>query len=198
MTAELSTLSMNPPGWMRSRCERMASQREPIYLGMCSVLGFKTRSLREIFSPNSQRRHQLSGLRHPFLPMSSNGLRKLDRVLIRKLNGNCYRKLSRRITRGPNPRYLALACRLINEALRIDKRLAKRDPHLFGPHARAYYRDTVAQERLQEHLRVSLDKIYGPSPPETSAPPPSIWTERYETWPADRKFRKWFREIYGD
>ena len=26
------SLSMNLPGWMRSRCERMASQREAIYL----------------------------------------------------------------------------------------------------------------------------------------------------------------------
>ena len=26
---------------MRSRCERMASQREAIYLGLCSVLGYK-------------------------------------------------------------------------------------------------------------------------------------------------------------
>ena len=29
---------------MRSRCEPMASQREAIYLGLCSVLGFKERN----------------------------------------------------------------------------------------------------------------------------------------------------------
>ena len=32
---------MNRPGWMRSRYERMASQREAIHLGWCSILGFK-------------------------------------------------------------------------------------------------------------------------------------------------------------
>ena len=38
---------LNRPGWMRSRCERMASQREAIHLEWCSVLGFKARILRE-------------------------------------------------------------------------------------------------------------------------------------------------------
>ena len=41
---------LNRPGWMRSRCERMASQREASHLGWCSVLGFKARILRGILT----------------------------------------------------------------------------------------------------------------------------------------------------
>ena len=36
---------MNLSGWMRSRGERMASQREAIYLGWFTVLGFNARTL---------------------------------------------------------------------------------------------------------------------------------------------------------
>ena len=41
---------MNRSRWMRSRCERMASQREGIYLLVCSVLGLKARILRGILT----------------------------------------------------------------------------------------------------------------------------------------------------
>ena len=41
---------MNRPGWMRSRCERLASQREASHLGLCSVLGFKAQIVRGILT----------------------------------------------------------------------------------------------------------------------------------------------------
>jgi hypothetical protein len=43
-------LPTNRPGWMRSLCERVASQRESIYLLVCSVLGFKARILQGILT----------------------------------------------------------------------------------------------------------------------------------------------------
>ena len=129
--------------------------------------------------------------------MPSLGLHKLSRPATIRLSQNCCRKIGRRLTRGPRPRYLALACRLLRDAVRISKRMAKRDPHLFGPHARAYYDDTVGLENFQREFDEALRKVYGPNPDDASPRQSTIWTDRYINRPTQRSFRKWFKESYA-
>jgi len=43
--------------------------------------------------------------------------------------------------------------------------LAKEDPHIFGPHARQYFLDTLEMEREQQEAQAALRKAYGPPSP---------------------------------
>jgi hypothetical protein len=97
------------------------------------------------------------------------------------------------------PDYLALAFRAINQALRIQARLAKEDPHLCGPHARQYLLDTFRMEREEQEREAAIRKVYGP--PKLGEPVwfSTLWSDRYNP-PEDRKgrrmFFKWFHEKY--
>ena len=96
------------------------------------------------------------------------------------------------------PNYLTIACRYLAQALRISKRMAKADPHLFGPHARAYFLETLDLEKSYREIDDPLDMVYGPQregkPPLSS----TLWTDRYVIEPARRGlFHKWFKERYG-
>ena len=125
-----------------------------------------------------------------------------------RLNQSLSRKPSRRlgtcvITRTDGrafrpPNYLAVACRCLNQALRLSQRRARADPHLFGPHAARYYQDTVQAARREAEIEVALRKVYGPSQPGDPPRGPGVWTRRYALDPQWRGFRKWFREQYGD
>ena len=105
-----------------------------------------------------------------------------------------------------HPNYLAMVCSAINQALRIQRRLAKQDPHIFGPRAHDYYLDTLAEERRLREAQAALDKVYGPAvpcwpvrpgPPGESNLLSTFWSDRYEPKPEQRKiFLKWFHENY--
>jgi hypothetical protein len=121
--------------------------------------------------------------------------RRLNRPLARSLDRSLNRRLDGRPCRPPNN--LAQACSLIQKYIRLRRKSARDEPHLFGPHAGAYYRDTLKQEARQKEVEAALEKIYGPGP-AGSTPPRSVWTERYSIPPESMKIhRKWFRENYG-
>jgi len=111
----------------------------------------------------------------------------LDRLLDRRLDG--------RPCRPPDD--LAQACALLQKYLRLRRKAAQAEPHLFGPHAGAYYRDTLKMADAQKEIHAALDKVYGPEPPG-SVPSPSVWSQRYAIPPESKKIhRRWFHENYG-
>jgi len=119
----------------------------------------------------------------------------LNRQLARRLDQLLNRRLDGRPGRPTN--YLAQACTLLDQYILLRRRAIKAEPHLFGPHAGAYYRDTLKRAAGQVEIEAALDKVYGPSPPG-SPPAISVWTERYFIPPAGRKrHRRWFRKQYG-
>ena len=123
----------------------------------------------------------------------------ITRSLNRPLNRPLARFLGRRLDGRParRPNYLAEACALLGKYIRLRRKTAKAEPHLFGPHAGSYYRDTLKLADQQKVVAAALDKIYGPDP-SGAPPPPSVWAERYDIPPEQMKvYRKWFRENYG-
>jgi hypothetical protein len=121
--------------------------------------------------------------------------RSLNRPLFRPLARFLDRRLADRSVRRPN--YLAEACALLGKYIRLRRKSAKAEPHLFGPHAGDYYRDTLRLESERKVRTAALEKIYGPDP-SGAPPPPSVWSERYDLPPEQMKVhRQWFRENYG-
>lgn len=122
--------------------------------------------------------------------------RSLNCLLVRPPARSLDRRLDGRSVRRPN--YLAEACALLGKYIRLRRKSAQAEPHLFGPRAGAYYRDTLELADQQKVVAAALDKIYGPDP-SGAPPPPSVWVERYDIPPAGMKrHRKWFRENYGN
>lgn len=120
---------------------------------------------------------------------------RLNRLLAHPLGRCLNRRLDGRRCRPPDG--LALACTLIQKYLRLRRKTAKAEPHLFGPHAGAYYRDTLKMAAQEKEAAAALQKIYGPEPPG-SPHPRSIWQKRYHIPPESMKIhRKWFRDNYG-
>ena len=129
---------------------------------------------------------------------SRNGNRSLNRTLNRV--GSRYGTVMLGgLRRPPRPNDLQLACRLINKAVRIHEHMARRDPHLFGPHARRYYRDTLRLAQYEQEIDTAIRKVYGPLPPGTPEPVSKVWTDRYvfRTPHEHRLHLRWFREHYG-
>ena len=113
--------------------------------------------------------------------------RRLGCLLTTRTNGRPWRQLN----------YLALACRILATYVRSRERTIKREPHLHGPHANSYLRDTVQMDCRQREIDAALFKVYGPPKPEDPPAGPGVWTRRYFLDPQTRGFRKWFREQYG-
>ena len=125
---------------------------------------------------------------------SRNGIRKLGR----SLNRRCDHYATKMLGGARRPNYLAIACRALTEYLRIAKRMAKRDPHLFGPRAREYYLDTLRLERQEQECQVALDEVYGPPSPDQPKLSSTVRTDRYYfSDPQQRlQFLKWFHKNY--
>jgi hypothetical protein len=99
--------------------------------------------------------------------------------------------------RPRRPNYLAIACRALNQYLRLAKRRAKEDPHIFGPRARDYYLDTLRMEQREQEAQAALRKVYGPPAPGEPQHVSTLWTDRYPLEPKkSRLFLKWFHEKY--
>ena len=123
--------------------------------------------------------------------------------LNRRLNSRLNRHLGSLLTRRTNGRryrrrnLLAEACRALELCIRQSKKMAKADPHLFSPHAHAFYLDTLREDQQAQEIEAALDKVYGPDP-ERAGRLRSVWQERYNIPPEQRKFfLKWFKEHYG-
>jgi hypothetical protein len=80
--------------------------------------------------------------------------RPLARFLGRRLDGRPARRLN----------YLAEACALLGKYIRLRRKSVRAEPHLFGPRAGDYYRDTLELADQQKVVAAALDKIYGPDP----------------------------------
>ena len=126
----------------------------------------------------------------------------LNHSLNRSLARASPRYATRMLAGARRPRpvdHLRAACRLITLALRIGQRLARRDPHIFGPHAQRYFLDTLRLEQQQRATEAALNQVYGP--PAVGEPPPvsTLWTDRYfPQSPAQKRIHlKWFKEQYG-
>ena len=121
--------------------------------------------------------------------------RRLNRMLAHPLGRSLNRRLNGGSCRSRND--LAMACSLIQKYIRLRRKTARSQPHLFGPHAGAYYRDTLKLAARQKEVDAALEKIYGTSPPGSPASP-SVWVDRYHIPSENMKIhRKWFRENYG-
>jgi hypothetical protein len=97
------------------------------------------------------------------------------------------------------PDYLALACSAINRFLRIHRRLAKKEPHIFGPHSHQYFLDTLEMEREEREREAALRSVYGPPKPGEPVYVSTPWSDRY--YPPDdpqgrRIWFSWFHEKY--
>lgn len=121
--------------------------------------------------------------------------RALNRNLVRRRR--CYLTTRTDRRRWTPPNHLAIACRALAKYVRERQRLAREQPHLYGPHADRYRRDTVAMMRSDAEAETALRKVYGPHQPGESSSRPDAWTRRYVLSPQWRGFRKWFRESYG-
>lgn len=127
-----------------------------------------------------------------------------SRHLARSLSRTQSRSLSRYATRMQGgarrprqPNGLRVACRLLNTYIRLTKRAAKRDPHVFGPRARVYFLDTLRMEQEQKEIEAAIRKVYGPPKPGTPPPVSTLWSDRYPVGSArHRLFLKWFHERY--
>lgn len=131
---------------------------------------------------------------------SRNGTRRLQRRLCRGLNRRCLRYATTMLGGARRPRppdELPLACRLLSQYLRLTRRMAKRDPHLFGPQAHRYFLDTLALEIRQQEIQAALDKVYGPPAPGEPKRVSTLWTDRYCFPPEERRmFLKRFKQNY--
>jgi hypothetical protein len=128
---------------------------------------------------------------------SRNGIHKVSQSLNRRGPRYATRMLAgARRPRRPND--LLLLCRILTRYLRVVRRMEKRDPHLFGPHARDYFLDTLRIERQQQENEAALRKVYGPPDPSRPAPVSTLWTDRYHfSSPRQRRlFLNWFHEQY--
>jgi len=134
----------------------------------------------------------------PLLPLRH----KVSHCLSRSLNRSCTRAITRQLSRDCGPRQrdeLLSICRLLEGVLRIDQRMAKRDPHLFGPHARRYYLDTVRLAQEQQEIDAALCKVYGPPAPGEISSASQVWGDRYvfRTPEEKRIHLRWFKDQYG-
>lgn len=121
-----------------------------------------------------------------------NGTRSLDRRLDRHAT-----TLLAGARRPRRPNDLAVACRWLNQHLRLARRLAREDPQLFGPHARRYFLETLQLETHEMQIDAGVRKVYGPPAPGEPARVSTLWTDRYCPRPEQRKaFRKWFNAQY--
>ena len=131
---------------------------------------------------------------------SRNGVRNLNRGLARGLSRKCSRwatTLQAGARRPPQPDELRQICALYTEYLRIAKRMAKQDPHIFGPHAHRYLLDTLELERREAETQAALRKAYGPPVPGEPVHVSTLWTDRYfPTRKARRIFLQHFHEHY--
>ena len=84
---------------------------------------------------------------------------KVSHCLSRSLNRSLARAITQQLSRDCGPRQrdeLLAILRLLEGVLRLDQRMAKRDPHLFGLHARRYYVDTVRLAQEQQEVDAAL------------------------------------------
>jgi hypothetical protein len=123
---------------------------------------------------------------------SRNGARKLSSLLDHKCDRYTTKMLgSARRPRRPDD--ITIVCRAISKYIRIANRMAKEDPHIYGPRADDYLRDTLKMERIEQAFDTAIRKFRPDRPPLVS----TLWLRRYYHKPENRRlFLNWFHEFY--
>ena len=121
---------------------------------------------------------------------------RCNRSLRRKLNTIITKRTDGKPCRRPDP--LLAACRALNGYVEAAQELAEDQPHIFGPHARQYFQDTIQAAKVAAEADAAIHKVYGPR--KLGDPPlqPGVWTRRYFLDPEWKGFSKWLRRTYGD
>jgi len=98
---------------------------------------------------------------------------------------------------APRPNYLAMACSALNAAPRIHARLARKDPHIFGPHSHQYFLDTLEMEKAEKEIEAALRRVYGPPKSGEPVRASTLWTDRYNP-PQSPKLRRIFFKSFHE
>jgi hypothetical protein len=91
--------------------------------------------------------------------------------------------------RPRRPNELAEAARLLRLYLRVARRMAREEPHLFGPHAHEYFLETLRMEEMHREAEAAILKVYGPPAPGEPQRVSTLWMDRYCLPPKVRKRR---------
>lgn len=93
------------------------------------------------------------------------GIRKLDRLLDRRFDRRLDYFTTRTLggaSRSRSPNDLAIAIRCLSEAIRIHKRMAKREPHLFDyATIDRDRREAAARQQREAECQAALERVYG-------------------------------------
>jgi hypothetical protein len=123
---------------------------------------------------------------------SRNGVRKLRSRLDHK-SDRYATKMVGGARRPRRPDDITIVCRAISKYIRITNRMAKEEPHIYGPRADDYLRDTLQMERIEQAVDTAIRKFRPDRPPLVS----TLWSKRYDHKPENRRlFLNWFHEFY--
>ena len=124
------------------------------------------------------------------------------------LNRSLNRRLNRRLNRysttlqggACRPRDkdgFAEIFRCFREYFKVRDRMARADPHLFGPEAQAYYRETVAEHDWALKVDAALTCVYGPATPGESCGADQVWSTAYPVFHNAAEKQKWVKNWSG-
>ncbi|MGC3958721.1 MAG: hypothetical protein QM813_12510 [Verrucomicrobiota bacterium] len=85
-------------------------------------------------------------------------------------------------------------CRYIEQSLKIRDRMAREDPHLFGPEARAYLRETVAEHDCALQVEAALAQVYGSDYDKHSSWADRVWSTAYPQFTSAAQKQKWIKK----
>jgi len=134
----------------------------------------------------------------PFLNLGLDLIASMFTSLNRPLHHYLNRRLNRYATAvasgGRRPRAkggLLEICRYLEQALKISDRLAREDPHLFGPEAPAYFRETIAEHKWAVTIDAAVAQVYGAAatPPDTHR----VWSQAYPVFHSAAEKQKWVK-----
>jgi len=120
----------------------------------------------------------------------------LNRCLNRRLNRrlDCYATTLQGGARRPRDKDgFAEIFRCFLEYFKVCDRMAREDPHLFGPEAPAYYRETVAEHDWALKVDAALTHVYGPATPGESCGADQIWSTAYPVFHSAVEKQKWVK-----
>lgn len=127
------------------------------------------------------------------LRKSRNGNRRLGIRLRQPLGRRTWRRAGKPASNLSRIDYLATACKAVSDLIRFEKRLAKEAPHIYGPHARKYFLDTLEMEKWEQEFEAALARVRGSPSTHVS----TLWQGRYCPKPeTNQMFLKWFHENY--
>lgn len=120
----------------------------------------------------------------------------MRRSLNRSLNHRLNRYATSMLDGRPRPRDadgFAEIFQCFRAYFKVRDRMALEDPHLFGPEAARYYRETVAEHHAARQIEAALDRVYGPSASAHSGWADRVWSDNYPTFQSAAEKQKWVK-----